>query len=250
MEIEKVLTLKRARKKRLLSTLLLLLAVIAGLYIGGNSLNNSSNEDSPATSGAVVDAPKDISNKYPSAIAGLEALEVKGRAPKTGYTRGQFGSGWEESGGCDTRNRILARDLTEVLYDINSCIVRSGNLNDPYTGKVIQFQRGQGTSDDVQIDHVVALSDAWQKGGQLLSPILREKFANDGLNLLAVDGPANMNKGDGDAATWLPPNKAIRCSYVARQVTVKLKYSLWVTAAEKSAIKKVLKGCPEQPLST
>lgn len=250
MEIEEILALKKTRRKRFFSLLLVVIAIIAGLYIGEDSFKNSQTEDAATTSGANVESVKDISNTYPNALAGLEALAVKGRAPKTGYSRNKFGNGWEETGGCDTRNRILARDLTEVLYQINSCVILSGNLNDPYTGKVIRFQRGQGTSGNIQIDHVVALSDSWQKGAQLLTPALREQLANDGLNLLAVDGPANQNKGDGDAATWLPPNKAIRCSYVARQVSVKLKYSLWVTATEKESIKKILAGCPNQPLAS
>lgn len=249
MNIEQKLQAKKLKKRRLTSTLFILVAIIAGLFIGEGALKTSQSESLPTTSGPLITSTKDITNKYPTAQTGLEALPVKGRAPKTGYTRGQFGSGWLEAGGCDTRNRILARDLKEVQYKINSCVVVSGSLNDPYTAKTIQFIRGQTTSDDVQIDHVVALSDSWQKGAQLLSPGLREQFANDGLNLLAVDGSANMNKGDGDAATWLPPNKSIRCGYVARQVTVKLKYSLWITAAEKSAIANVLQNCPNQQLA-
>ena len=107
--------------------------------------------------------------------------------------------------------------------------------------------RGQGTSELVQIDHVVALSDAWQKGAQQLDPAARERFANDPLNLLAVDGTANRQKSDGDAATWLPPRKGFRCDYVARQVSVKAAYGLWVTAAERDAIARVLATCPDQP---
>jgi hypothetical protein len=173
----------------------------------------------------------------------LEMLAVKGRAPKTGYSRAQFGDGWSEViGGCDTRNIILARDLTDETVDKN-CKVISGTLRDPYTDKTIQFQRGQTTSDDVQIDHVVALSNAWQTGAQQLPFVRRELLANDPLNLLAVDGNANQQKSDGDAATWLPSNKAFRCEYVSRQVKVKKKYHLWVTPPEKQAIKQVLAMC-------
>ncbi|MFC7657082.1 HNH endonuclease family protein [Pseudonocardia benzenivorans] len=124
----------------------------------------------------------------------------------------------------------------------------TGSLHDPYTGKNISFVRGQGTSEAVQIDHVVALSDAWQKGAQQLDPATRTLLGNDPLNLLAVDGPTNQSKGDGDAATWLPPTKSYRCDYVARQVAVKQKYGLWVTAAERDAIAGVLAGCPGEPL--
>jgi len=183
------------------------------------------------------------------AKAALESLAVKGRAPKTGYSRDQFGGGWASKRGCDTRNIILARDLKDVKYD-NECNVISGTLDDPYTGVTIAFVRGPGTSQAVQIDHVVALSNAWQTGAQQLTPAKREQLANDPLELLASDGAANQQKSDGDAATWLPSNKAFRCQYVARQVAVKKKYALWVTQAEKDAILRVLERCPQQDLPT
>lgn len=181
------------------------------------------------------------------ATAVLDRLDVKGRAPKTGYTRAQFGDGWAELNGCDTRNVILRRDLTNPVLN-EKCQVTAGVLHDPYTSKTIQFMRGADSSDDVQIDHVVALSDAWQKGAQQLTQERRVELANDPLELLAVDGPANQEKGDGDAATWLPPNKAFRCQYVARQIAVKNKYRLWVTVAEKQAMIRVLVNCPGQRL--
>lgn len=181
------------------------------------------------------------------AITVLEELEVKGRAPKTDYSREQFGDGWKNEGGCDVRNIILHRDLRDVAVN-HECQVTSGVLDDPYTGQTIQFQRGASTSADVQIDHVVALSDAWQKGAQQLSYEKRVELANDPLELLAVDGTANRQKGAGDAATWLPSNKSFRCQYVARQVAVKKKYSLWVTQAEKDAIARVLGACRGQKI--
>jgi len=185
--------------------------------------------------------PQVVSVKTSGVIKKLDSLAVKGRAPKTGYTRTQFGDGWAEKDGCDTREIILARDLKNTV--IKNCKVMSGTLEDPYTGKTILFMRGPQTSQAVQIDHVVALSDAWQTGAQQLSYTIRETLANDPLELLAVDGPANMQKSDGDAATWLPPHKSFRCQYVSRQVEVKVKYHLWVTSAEKMAIKKVLQSC-------
>jgi hypothetical protein len=145
-----------------------------------------------------------------TALAALAAVEVKGRAPRNGYDRDLFGSAWSDvdRNGCDTRNDMLQRDLTGETFKpgTRNCVVLTGTLDDPYSGRAIAFQRGQSTSDDVQIDHVVALSDAWQKGAQGLEETRRRAFANDPLNLLAVDGPLNMQKGDGDAATWLPPN--------------------------------------------
>jgi hypothetical protein len=186
-------------------------------------------------------------NASGQAADALAELEVKGRAPKTGYARTQFGDGWRKQGGCDTRNTILHRDLKDVSLN-DKCQVTSGSLDDPYTGKTIAFTRGAETSDDVQIDHVVALGDSWQKGAQQLSEKEREELANDPLELLAVDGTANQQKSDGDAATWLPPSKAFRCQYVARQIAVKKKYRLWVTAAEKEAMIRVLATCPGQVL--
>ncbi len=180
------------------------------------------------------------------ATSALETLEIKGRAPKTGYSRDMFGNGWTQNGDCNTRDDILARDMTQL--DIRDCKVYGGVLDDPYTGKTIRFLRGPSTSSLVQIDHVVALSDAWQKGAQYSSSETREQLANDPLELLAVDGNANQQKSDGDAATWLPPNKAYRCRYVARQIAVKQKYSLWVTVAEHDAMARVLSSCPGQVL--
>ena len=187
-----------------------------------------------------------------SALATVPLLEVKGRAPRTGYDRDLFGSGWVDvdRNGCDTRNDMLARDLTGATFKAGThdCVVLTGTLADPFSGATIAFQRGNDTSNDVQIDHVVALSDAWQKGAQGWDETTRVAFANDPLNLLAVDGPLNMQKGDGDAATWLPPNKPFRCAYVARQVAVKHTYGLWVTAAERDAMAGVLAACPAEPL--
>jgi hypothetical protein len=187
-----------------------------------------------------------------TALAALAAVPVKGRAPKTGYSRDQFGAAWTDvdRNGCDTRNDVLARDLTAEAFKpgTRDCVVVSGQLADPYSGTAINFVRGQDTSAAVQIDHVVALSNAWQTGAQALDAAKRTALANDPLNLLAVDGPLNMQKGDGDAATWLPPNKGYRCAYVARQVAVKVSYGLWTTQAEHNAMATVLASCPAEPL--
>ena len=179
------------------------------------------------------------------AVAALDTLEVKGRASKAGYSRSAFGEGWKVINGCDTRQIILHRDLRETVVD-STCRVTSGVLQDPYTNTTINYQSSQSSA--VQIDHIVALSDAWQKGAQNLTTAQREQLANDPLELLAVDGPSNQQKGDGDAATWLPDNKDFRCEYVSRQIAVKKKYHLWVTQAEYDAMKTVLSRCPDFPL--
>ena len=182
----------------------------------------------------------------------LAALDVKGRAPKTDYDRAHFGPAWSDNvsvegghNGCDTRNDILRRDLTdvEIRPGTHGCVVTRGTLTDPYSGQVLDFVRGPRSS-EVQIDHVVPLADAWQKGAQGWDEETRRNFANDPLNLLAVDGPLNQQKGAGDAATWLPPDRSFRCDYATRMVEVKSKYGLWVTAAEQEALARELQRCP------
>jgi len=184
------------------------------------------------------------------AMATLETLPVKGRAPKTGYTRDQFGQAWADvdRNGCDTRNDILKRDLTSIIYKTGTrnCVVASGTMVDRYSGETIEFVRGNITSMEVQIDHVVALSNAWQTGAFKLTVEQRTALANDPLNLFAVKGSLNQQKSDGDAATWLPPLKSFRCAYVAEQIAVKAKYSLWVVPPEKAAMVAILAKCPTQ----
>lgn len=207
------------------------------IIISTPNLTNQNTVKNPVT-------PNNVPN---SALSVLEKLDIKGRAPKTGYSRAQFGDGWTLKNGCDTRNIVLNRDLTDVIIG-DKCDVLKGTLNDPYTGKIIMFTRGSTTSSSVQIDHVVALSNAWQTGAQQLASEKRIELANDPLELLAVSGMANTQKSDGDAATWLPSNKSFRCAYVARQIAVKFKYSLWVTKAEHDAISAILSKCQNQLL--
>ena len=184
------------------------------------------------------------------ALAVLETLPVKGRAPKTGYSRAAFGQRWADvdRNGCDTRNDILKRDMTSIVYKAKTrnCVVLSGTLIDRYSGEMINFVRGNVSSMEVQIDHVVALSNSWQTGAFKLSITQRTALANDPLNLFAVKGRLNSQKGDGDAATWVPPMKSFRCAYVAQQIAVKAKYSLWVVAPEKAAMSAILAQCRTQ----
>jgi len=178
----------------------------------------------------------------------IETLAVKGRAAKTGYDRSSF-SHWRDPdrNGCDARNDILRRDLRnlEIKADSNGCKVLGGLLADPYSGKGIDFVFGASL---VDIDHVVALSNAWQTGAFQFTNEIRLQFANDPLNLLAVSASLNRQKGDGDAATWLPPTKSYRCQYVARQIAVKKKYGLWVTKSEKVAMSTLLAKCPKEEI--
>lgn len=218
--------------KKTHSNFLLTALVVATLSVAPPGPSDSGNAATPKT-----------------AAAALELLKVKGKAPKTGYERAAFSDGWGEVAGCDLRNIILKRDLTAIKLR-DSCKVDTGILKDPYTNKVINFKYGVGTSSAVQIDHVVALSEAWQKGAQQIGAAKRYALYNDPLNLLAVDGPTNSSKSDSDASAWLPPNKAYRCSFVARQIAVKLKYKLWIIQAEKAAMQRVLATCPTQKLPT
>ena len=208
-------------------------AVVAALLIGATPNSATGVEQEPGMATAV-----------------LETLAVKGRAPKTGYTRAQFGPAWADvdRNGCDTRNDILKRDLTSITYraKTRNCVVESGTLIDRYSGETINFVKGNISSMEVQIDHVVALSNAWQTGAFKLTADQRKALSNDPLNLFAVKGRLNSQKGDGDAATWLPPLKSFRCSYVTQQIAVKAKYSLWVTAPEKAAMVSILAKCPMQ----
>jgi len=163
----------------------------------------------------------------------------------TGYSREMFGEPWADTdaNGCDTRDDVLTRDLTHRRYEVgSSCVVVAGDLHDPYTGDTIRFSRGYGSL--VDIDHVVALGNAWATGAFRWDASKRVEFANDPANLLAVDASANRQKGDADSATWLPRNKAFRCEYVARQISTKATYGLWVTPPERDAMTRVLAGCP------
>ncbi len=204
------------------------------LYLGPQS---SASEDS---------SDQQISSNFniQESLAQLERLAVKGRAPKTGYKRTEFYDNWPLQDGCNLRQRILKRDFGETaVLDSDNCTVISGTFYEPYKGEIRTFTEKKQISKGLQIDHIVALSDAWQKGAQQLSRRERFDLATDPLNLATVDSSANQQKSDGDAATWLPKNKSFRCQYVTRQISIKSKYSLWVTSAEKDAMKNVLNKC-------
>lgn len=243
----------RRKTKRFIRLLVVAVVTIVALVIGAGLLDGDGFDldgfelpGAPFGSTSVPDAPEG------SALDVAQELTVKGGAPRTGYEREAFGPPWKDvdENGCDTRNDMLNRDLTDLTHESDTCVVLTGTLLDPFSGEVIDFQRGQGTSQEVQIDHMVPLSDAWQKGAQQWDDQKRLEFANDPMNLLAVDGPLNAQKGDSDVATWLPPNKSFRCQYVAQIVGVKDVYDVWVTQAEQDAMVKVLSDCPKEPIFT
>ncbi|MCW2606794.1 MAG: hypothetical protein JWO60_1487, partial [Frankiales bacterium] len=187
----------------------------------------------------------------PTALTVLAGLRVQGRGPLTGYDRAAFGQAWADAdrNGCDTRNDVLRRDLTDVELDprTRGCVVLRGVLLDPYTGEVVAHERGGGA---VEIDHVVSLSDAWQKGASTWPWEKRVALANDPLDLQATATSVNRAKSGADAASWLPPLRQGRCGFAARQVAVKAKYGLGVTAAERDVLARLLTPCAAQPLPT
>lgn len=273
----------KLQRRRLIAVLSGLTAVIAWLVINPASyeqlftpVENTGTDYAIATDGANAEAPETTNNSpdtasnnpqaddsqasaiddpqadnpqaassTPPATEILDRLEVKGRAPKTGYARTEFYSSWPTVDGCSLRQRIIKREFGDTAI-LDGCTVIAGEFDEPYTGQHLKFTAKDEISKGIQIDHIVALSDAWQKGAQYMEKDTRYQIATDPLNLIAVDASANQQKSDGDAATWLPSNKKFRCAYVARQVSVKYKYSLWVTEAEKSAIANILESCPSE----
>ncbi len=204
----------------------------------------------PAPIPSVQAAPNRPDPAPQRAVDALANLPVQSRDDWDGYSREQFGQPWQvlDSEGCDARQDVLARDLSDVGR--RGCNVMRGEFTDPYTGTSFTFERGWDTSGLVEIDHVVALADAWQKGAQELSLPERVAFANDLLNLIAVSRDANQDKRGLDAANWLPPDATYRCMYVARQIAVKTKWNLWLSAPEHDAMSEVLSSCPDEQLPT
>ncbi len=187
-----------------------------------------------------------------AALAKLLGLPVRGRVSMQGYSRNAFGPLWDDDvdvelghNGCNTRDDILRRDLTGVVMRPGGCFVSTGTLFDHYTGTTMRFLRGPTTSGEVEIDHVVSLANAWTTGARFLDANTRRNLANDPRNLQAVSRAVNQDKGPMDAAVFLPPNRAYRCTYVNRQIDVKLAYRLWVTHKEANAMRAVLMTCPK-----
>lgn len=254
------------RSRRIATIVALLAAVIGFIFANPSSyepvFNDEASAEAPAPDNPIENVPDNPSDSQNTIAANntpvdpsaplardvLEQLAVKGRAPKTGYSRDEFYSDWPKISGCSLRQIIIKREVGDsAVLASDNCTVISGSFTEPYTGKILEFTEKSQFTKGLQIDHVVALSDAWQKGAQSLAKDERYRLATDPLNLLAVDSSANQQKSDGDAATWLPSNKSFRCQYVARQVSVKYKYGLWVTQAERDAIAKILTACPSEP---
>ena len=216
------------RTRQIIAVIILLVGVASWVIANPKSYETEFIPDTAAESTAAPDPSAPLATEI------LAKLEI---------------NGWPTIDGCSLRQRIIKRDFgdTAVMDSGNPCNVIAGSYDEPYTGVRVTFAERSEISKKVQIDHVVALSDAWQKGAQNLTKAQRYDVATDPLNLLATDSAANQQKSDGDAATWLPANKKFRCQYVARQVSVKYKYSLWVTQAEHDTIANILEKCPAEP---
>lgn len=252
--------MSRRWRRRGLAALLAVLIVgaVAGVLLWQDRSNRPVSGPSPtwrvpepsstsATASAAAGAP---TPRYDVARRQLKDLPVRGWDRTSDFQRSQFGEAWSDDvnvefghNGCNTRDDILRRDLKDLVVRPFTCFAQSGTLVDPYTGTLIRFVRGPQTSNAVEIDHVVALADAWYKGARAWEPQRRLDFANDPRNLLAVSPKANFDKAFRDAASWLPPNQAFRCEFVARQVDIKTAYGLWLSAKEKKALAEVLAGC-------
>ena len=234
---------------RRLSIVLLALTIVAGFTLHDYYSWQNQSAQAESANQLSVDEVRN-SDELELAIDALEDLEVRPRDSRDGYSRETFSpEGWTTIAGCDMRNRILQRDLVELEIDEDGCVVESGALeNGPFTGDRIEFERGPETSQDIHIEHIVAVSDAWQKGAQDLSAEERHDFFNDPLNLIAIDGPINMEKGDSDAGEWMPPNESYHCRYIARQIAIKQEHSLWLDESEHRQMQHTLSTCPEQPL--
>ena len=200
-----------------------------------------------AVSEAAAQAQASVPGAAQTASEVLATLTVKGRAPKTGYARDQFGPAWSDvdHNGCDTRDDVLARDLTGETFKpgTHDCVVLAGILADPYTGQTLEFRKGDGTS--VDIDHVVALKEAWESGARKWSATNRSRYANDLAfwpSLVAVTDNVNQSKGDRDPAAWLPPRAGAQCTYAIHWVQVKYRWRLSVDSAERSSLSSVLSG--------
>lgn len=190
----------------------------------------------------------------------LASVRVIAERPHPGgYERGcktgqacVFGESWTDDydgpgghDGCDTRNNVLAKQLSEVTFrpGTRDCVVVSGALDDPYTGRHLTFSKEDAR--DIQIDHVYALAAAWDMGASMWPPERRVTFANDlEVNLLATDAGTNQAKGDRTPSEWLPPARADHCFYAGKYLTVAVRYDLPITAADNATLTAIARTCP------
>lgn len=182
----------------------------------------------------------------------LRSLPAAPRDPRVApYVRAAFGDSWADTdgNGCNQRDDVLLRDAvpgTVTVAQQGACDhdVLAGRWVDPYTGAPLVFDdlKDPRQAEAIQIDHVVPLAEAWRSGAARWSESRRRAFANDLTELLAVDGPTNASKGDGDPAAWRP-RKSYQCTYAIRWITVKDRWHLTVDPSERRALAQMLDFC-------
>jgi hypothetical protein len=96
----------------------------------------------------------------------------------------------------------------------------------------------------LQIDHVVALKEAWDSGAKEWDNSTREAFANDldSPELIAVSSSSNQSKGDADPSNWIPENPGDQCRYIVAVVVVKAQWGLSMDESEYGGIRNLLRG--------
>ena len=238
------------RGKAILVALACVVVVVAGFLVGPvvNRLLHPTPTATPTSS-----EERDASVQ---ALNSLESVPVRARTKVSGYDRScspghgcVFGAAWSDDttasgghNGCDTRNDVLASQLTEVDKGTSRCVVQAGTLDDPYSGARIEFRKAQAA--EVEIDHMVPLAYAWDMGASTWTLETRMAFSNDeALNLLAVAKTANASKGDSGPGTWVPGNVAYRCQYAIRWVAVLRSYGLAVAPADRDVLRRTLEAC-------
>lgn len=204
--------------------------------------------------GVATNHPPDISRDAQRLLDELRLIPVLAARPDApDYDRGAFGTAWTDNtdaggsgNGCDTRNDILDRDLQDKTFAVmTSCgrAVATGEFRSPYSGRWVVFRRGQGTGAKVQIDHIVPLSFAWDMGARTWNSTVRQRFANDPANLVAVDGDANQDKGDKQPSRWMPANESFHCQYAAQFVVVMRTYGLYLDTPSVPVLRSALRRC-------
>jgi hypothetical protein len=220
-------------------------ALLSGQLSTGQFLEGLLGDGGKGEMAATAQAP-------PSADAArrqLSELRVRPAGSMAGYSREEFPHwsdarefGWKLSGGtpdpesCDARDAALIRDGREERVDAY-CDVASGSWFDPYGGQTYT------DPEDIDIDHIVPLANAWRSGASSWDTVKRESFANVPRDLLSVDDGLNQSKGDKGPEAWKPPRKAYWCVYAKRWIGIKHYWDLSVTDAERSALKQMLGRC-------
>ncbi|WP_224389046.1 HNH endonuclease family protein [Pseudonocardia sp. ICBG1293] len=160
----------------------------------------------------------------------VSGLRVAPDRADSGYRREAFGPGWAPAAGpgCDIRDAVLARDLTQTTVK-NGCDVSAGTLRDPYSGQTIS-----GPTRDLDVDHVIPLALAHRSGAHAWTDARWEAFANDPNNLRATTAQLNRSKSDHGPEHWMPPVDA--CAYAHDFVRIAYRYQLTVTAPRAAAL--------------